>query len=149
MNILTKPKKYILLAWVLLMSAIHLIAQQDSFSKQRVQPNDFLELIQDNDVTFAEVQEAFYTYWRGRTDYKGNGWKVFKRWEYINESRVLPNGRLQSPGYIKEIYDQYMSQYDGISSAGGNWSFVAPNSCLLYTSRRGKSDDASDYCSRV
>ena len=43
----------------------------------------FLDMMQDPNVNFYSAQSAFNKYWTGKTDYKGNGWKVFKRWEYI------------------------------------------------------------------
>lgn len=86
--------------------------------------NDWLEMIQDPDVDFYEVQSVFNKYWENRTDYKGNGYKIFKRWEYINESRVLPDGKLQTPGYIFKEYNKYMSKAG--KSASGDWSIQGP-----------------------
>lgn len=90
--------------------------------------DDWLGMIQDPDVNFYKAQEAFYKYWEGRTDYKGNGYKIFKRWEYINEPRVLDNGQLQAPGYILSEYDKYIMEVEAAKSASGNWSLVGPSS---------------------
>jgi len=84
----------------------------------------WLEMIQDPDVNFYEVQNAFNLYWENRDDYKGNGWKVFKRWEYINQFRVLPDGKLQAPGYVFGEYNKYMK--DAGKSASGNWTIQGP-----------------------
>ena len=43
------------------------------------QNKDWLRKMQDPDVNFWELQKAFNSYWKDRTDYKGNGYKVFKR----------------------------------------------------------------------
>lgn len=92
----------------------------------------WLEMIQDPNVNFYAVQNAFNSYWQGRTDYKGNGYKVFKRWEYINESRVLPNGKLQSSDYVKKEFDKYMSKQAGVNkSANGTWSIVGPSQYFI------------------
>ena len=86
----------------------------------------WLEMIQNPDVNFYEVQDLFNKYWENRTDYKGNGWKVFKRWEYINESRVLPDGKLPAPDHVFKEYQKYM-QAAG-KSASGSWSIQGPAS---------------------
>lgn len=91
------------------------------------QSQDWYEMMQDPNARFSDIQNVFYNFWRNRTDHKGNGWKVFKRWEYINESRVLPDGRLQSPGYVRNEYLRYLSQADAPSSANGNWTLVGPS----------------------
>src|ERR1039457_2533364 len=52
----------------------------------------WIEMMQDPSVNFFKVQRAFQTYWNGRKITKGCGWKPFKRWEYMMEWRVLPNG---------------------------------------------------------
>lgn len=96
---------------------------------------DWLLMMQDPEVNFTDVQAAFYKYWNGRGDYKGNGWKVFKRWEYINAHRVLPNGRLQAPGYVVAEYDRYMEAVSRhklqTRSTSGTWSLLGPTSYYI------------------
>ncbi|MBK6347959.1 MAG: hypothetical protein IPF68_18865 [Bacteroidales bacterium] len=91
----------------------------------------WLERMQEPDVNFYDLQSSFYRYWSGRSDFKGNGYKVFKRWEYINESRVLPDGRLQSPDFVLKEYNRYMSANDVVKSAAGNWSVSGPTQYFI------------------
>ncbi|MBK7214891.1 MAG: PKD domain-containing protein [Bacteroidales bacterium] len=91
----------------------------------------WLEMIQDPNVNFYEAKSAFNKYWANRTDHKGNGYKVFKRWEYINEARVLPDGKLQAPEYVMNEFNKYMSKFDGPSSASGNWTIQGPTQYVI------------------
>lgn len=88
---------------------------------------DWFMMMQDETVKFEDTRKAFYQAWGDRTDYKGNGWKVFKRWEYINESRVLPDGRLQQAGYVRDEYNRAIKEAGPNRSASGNWTLVGPS----------------------
>ena len=90
------------------------------------QNKSWLVKMQDPDVNFWELQKEFNDYWKDRTDYKGNGYKVFKRWEYINETRVLPDGKLQPADYVLKEYEKYMAEAAQLKSASGTWSIVGP-----------------------
>jgi PKD repeat protein len=91
----------------------------------------YLEMMQDPNVNFYEAQSAFNKYWANRSDHKGNGYKVFKRWEYINESRVLPDGELQAPEQVMTEFNKYMSKLDGPTSASGNWTIQGPTQYVI------------------
>ena len=80
-------------------------------------------MMQDINANFYSTQSAFEKYWANRTDYKGNGWKVFKRWEYINRDRVLPDGKLQPPDYVKNEYLKYANLQKSVSGA---WTQIGP-----------------------
>ena len=83
------------------------------------------EMMQDPNASFHSTQSAFEKYWAGRTDHKGNGWRVFKRWEYINQYMVQPDGKLPSPTSIMEEYNRYMQTHQPLSP-NGNWTLVGP-----------------------
>ena len=94
-------------------------------------PKDWIDRMQDPDVNFRALQQDFYRYWEGRTDRKSNGYKVFKRWEYIHQNLVQPDGKLQRPEHIWQEYSRYMRAWDAQSatmrSAGGTWTSIGPN----------------------
>ncbi|MFN0013950.1 MAG: hypothetical protein ACKVU2_05325, partial [Saprospiraceae bacterium] len=90
------------------------------------QNKDWLLKMQDPTVNFWEVQQEFNDYWKNRTDFKGNGYKVFKRWEYINELRAAPDGKLQTPDEVLLEYERYMAEAPQNKSASGTWSFIGP-----------------------
>ncbi|MCB8995540.1 MAG: hypothetical protein H6538_08025, partial [Bacteroidales bacterium] len=60
------------------------------------------------ELNFYDIQNAFNTYWDGKTVEKGKGFKQFRRWEYFMEPRVYPSGNLNLPGLWK-AYDEIQS----------------------------------------
>lgn len=103
-----------------------LLAQENVPTEETLKHGFWLEMMQDTNVDFYQLQRSFSRYWANRIDYKGNGYKVFKRWEYINETRVEADGRLQSPGLVMKEYKKYM-QSAAARSAAGNWQLAAPH----------------------
>ena len=82
-------------------------------------------MMQDPDANFYATQSAFRKYWDKRTNYRHNGWKVFKRWEYIQKFRVKENGALPRPEELLNEYTRYMDS-DNSMSPGGNWTETGP-----------------------
>ena len=87
----------------------------------------WVQMMQDPGVQFSATQHAFEKYWKGRPNIRHNGWKVFKRWEYINQDCVQPDGKLPAPDQVIREYQRYMASRDGAMSASGNWSLVGPS----------------------
>ncbi|HTX87893.1 MAG TPA: BACON domain-containing carbohydrate-binding protein [Bacteroidales bacterium] len=85
----------------------------------------WVTMMQDPNANFHATVSAFNKYWAGRTDYKGNGWKVFKRWEYIQSTRVTPDGKQESPDHVMKEYLNYNETHPN-RSASGTWSIVGP-----------------------
>ncbi len=85
----------------------------------------WIQMMQDPNAKYNATVSAFDKYWQNRTDYKGNGWKPFKRWEYINRDRVQPDGRLQAPDQVMREYLRYEDAHPQ-KSTSGNWSCVGP-----------------------
>lgn len=110
----------------LFFSSIAVFAQENISGEEPLNHGFWLERMQDTNVDFYQLQRSFNQYWANRSDHKGNGYKIFRRWEYINESRVKDNGRLQSPAYVLNEYRKYM-QLAASRSAAGNWQIAAPD----------------------
>jgi len=85
----------------------------------------WVKMMQDPDANFHATQSAFEKYWAGRTDHKGNGWKVFKRWEYIHKDMVQADGKLPRPNAIALEDERYRSTHSP-QSQSGNWTLVGP-----------------------
>jgi PKD repeat protein len=83
----------------------------------------WVQMMQDPSVNFFKVQRAFNLYWQNRPITKGCGWKVFKRWEYMMQSRVLPNGDRPAPELAVQAYEQFLR---GTTSSNGNWNSLGP-----------------------
>ncbi|MFC1733885.1 T9SS type A sorting domain-containing protein [candidate division KSB1 bacterium] len=85
-------------------------------------------MMQDPTANFFDVQRAFNTYWQGRQRVKGDGWKIFKRWEWFMEKRVNPDGSRQAPDAVIKAYQGYQTSTKGLllTSSPGNWTEVGP-----------------------
>ncbi|MGA3013687.1 MAG: PKD domain-containing protein [Bacteroidales bacterium] len=97
-------------------------------------PNDtahypyWVKMMKDPTVNFFKVQKAFNTYWKDRKITKGCGWKVFKRWEYMMQSRVLPNGDRPAPELAEHAYEEFLRSND---TSYGNWVSMGPSTIPL------------------
>jgi photosystem II stability/assembly factor-like uncharacterized protein len=114
-------------ALIFLVTAGGLHAQTDGFYNNPDTANFpyWTQMMQDPSILFHATQSAFEKYWAGRSDYKGNGWKVFKRWEYINETTVRPDGKLPAPDYVMNEMARYRASHSQ-KSLSGNWSLIGP-----------------------
>ena len=121
-------KKFILL--ILVGFILHQVspAQQQLESQEAL--NDtanfpyWIEMMQDPSVNFFQVQRAFNLYWQDRPVTRSSGWKVYKRWEYMMQSRVAPDGTRPAPD---EVYKAYQAFMDNTRSESGNWISYGPS----------------------
>ena len=86
----------------------------------------WIEMMQDPEVNFFDVQKAFNIYWQGREVTKGSGWKPFKRWEYLMESRVNPDGSRPDPDKTWNEYFSYLKSHSNTRNNNGNWVNLGP-----------------------
>ena len=64
----------------------------------------WIQMMQDPDANFFQTQRAFNIYWKDRKITRGCGWKVFKRWEYMMQVRILPDGSRLAPDATFNAY---------------------------------------------
>ena len=83
----------------------------------------WIDMMQSPDANFYTTQQVFNNYWRGRVRQKGDGWKVFKRWESFMETRVNSNGKKISIGNQQQLF----ANSNTLLSASGTWSELGPN----------------------
>lgn len=87
----------------------------------------WIEMMQDPSVNFFKVQSAFNQYWENRPITKGCGWKPFKRWEYMMQSRVSPTGERPSESRTLNAYNAFIANPANLPlSTGGNWTNLGP-----------------------
>lgn len=84
----------------------------------------WIAMMQDPDANFFQTQRAFRIYWLDRPITKGCGWKVFKRWEYMMQSRINPDGSLPAPDGTFREFEHFVN---GTRSAAGNWVNMGPS----------------------
>ncbi len=82
----------------------------------------WISMMQDPSANFFKTRRAFNSYWKDRKITKGCGWKVFKRWEYMMSSRILPDGTIPPQD---ETFNAYR-HYDSPLSSGGSWVSLGP-----------------------
>ncbi|MCX6248951.1 MAG: PKD domain-containing protein [Bacteroidetes bacterium] len=119
-------KKFIIISVFLCLRVISASAQQNTsndVSKDTANYPYWVQMMQDPNVNFFKVQRAFNIYWQNRPITKGCGWKVFKRWEYMMQSRVLPNGDRPAPELAEKSYEDFLKSY---TSTNGNWISLGP-----------------------
>jgi PKD repeat protein len=86
----------------------------------------WIEMMQDQNANFYQTVRAFNIYWEDREITKGCGWKPFKRWEYMMQFRIYPNGdRLPADHDYNEYY-KYLENHPDIKSFSGNWTNLGP-----------------------
>ena len=87
----------------------------------------WINMMQDPSVNFFKVQSAFNKYWENRPITRGCGWKPFKRWEYMMQSRVSPTGeRPAESRTLNAFMDYYKNPANAPRSQNGNWTNLGP-----------------------
>lgn len=94
----------------------------------------WINMMQDPAQNFYQTQRAFNLYWENRTPQKGDGYKVFKRWEFGISPMVQPDGSILDAGTLfNEIDKEYqkrigqqMVTFGAPCMSNGNWREVGP-----------------------
>lgn len=93
------------------------------------QTMNWVEIMKNPNANFYETQEAFESYWAGKTIEKGKGYKVFKRWENHMAPRVYPSGNITLPSQNYTNYKQWETDLAAAGipkSTNGNWQIIGP-----------------------
>ncbi len=91
----------------------------------------WVELMQDPNVDFYSVKQAFNQDWGNRPYERGKGWKQYKRWEYFMEDRSFPHGKRLRSAQAWEEYLKFKNRYDRVptsASRSANWTSLGLNS---------------------
>lgn len=130
-------KKEILVLVAILITFTWLGQAQNQTSK----PKDYSqypywqEMMMDPSVNFFETQKAFYSYWKDRQPTRGNGYKVFKRWEYYWQTRVNAQGEFPAAGKVYQEFSDYQASHpvDGrLKSGNPEWMELGPKTRVNY-----------------
>ncbi len=85
----------------------------------------WIEMMQDHSVNFYDVQRAFNTYWKDREITRSSGWKPFKRWEYMMQSRINPDGTRPDDDHVWKEYYAYLQNHASRENLG-QWVNLGP-----------------------
>lgn len=86
----------------------------------------WVDFMLDPSVNFYTVQQAFETEWNSRTYERGQGWKQFRRWEWLMEPRVYPTGQRFSPTQAFEERKDFERLF-GNGDRSSNWQPLGPS----------------------
>ena len=87
---------------------------------------------------FATIQQQAEEYFADKDQGRGSGYKQWKRWEYVNQNRLTPDGKITNHAMLNwNAYQDYLG-FEGIQKplpetddpeiTNGSWSFLAPTS---------------------
>ena len=97
-----------------------------------IEAQDYLEMMNSNQYTVLEVQNAAQAYFENRDTGRGTGYKSFKRWEYDAIRMQDDNGLLKSPSFYYKELERYNSYKNNAAQLGRmntipNWEQLGPS----------------------
>ncbi len=111
-------KKILFLAGLLTCSPLFSFAQESDFQDMP----DWSTLMQDPTTNFDSLCTAFDAYWEGREITPGCGYKPFKRWEQLMQSRVKADGTVPNGKDVQKAFKSMAKN----KSLGGSWQPLGP-----------------------
>ena len=101
-----------------------LFASSFAFSAHAQQ---WMQLMQDDNANFYDVQAAFNAQAPLRDDGPGESSEIFKRWEWLMEPRVYPTGELPDPAvFAKAVKDMRAMEHRQGAKSNANWTPIGP-----------------------
>ena len=97
-----------------------------------IEAQDYLEMMNSNQYTVLEVQNAAEAHFENRDKGRGTGYKSFKRWEYDAIRMQDDNGLLKSPSFYYNELERYNSYKNSEAQLGrmsmvSNWEQLGPS----------------------
>ncbi|MDI9339985.1 MAG: PKD domain-containing protein [Sediminibacterium sp.] len=97
----------------------------------------WVEMMQDPNANFYDIQREFNAYWKDRPYERGRGYRAFRRWEWFMQQRVYPSGdmKLASRSLAIEKYNEYLAEQStnktssamaAVSATTANWTPLGP-----------------------
>lgn len=102
------------------------------------QEAEYLQLMKNPaGIKFTEIQQKAEEYFASQDKTQGS-YKQFKRWEWLTERRLMPDGTMANTTAMNSLaQDEYFSEFnqgksgDQTESGFGYWQFLAPTSHTL------------------
>ncbi|MCC6721430.1 MAG: Ig-like domain-containing protein [Bacteroidia bacterium] len=90
------------------------------------QPWNYGNINQANN--FFEIQSSFYKYWQNNERTKGDGYNLFKRWEWFWEQRVDENGKFPDSEINNIEFQKFINNKKyKTSPIKTHWTFLGPS----------------------
>lgn len=103
-------KKIYILAFTMLFSILSFGQNDKSWAKMGTSKSG----------NFYEVQAKFNKYWKNKTPEKGQGYKIFKRWENQIEDKIYPSGDLSLPSHTYPNFIEWQKNYNNNKAKNSN-----------------------------
>lgn len=87
-----------------------------------------LNLPNKKDISFYDIQKAFYQYAKGKDTKDIKGYKQFKRWEWFYSTHVDENGYVPSSETLWKNYRRSAMTAKQVRSNPSNWTALFPDS---------------------
>ncbi|PRP67944.1 hypothetical protein BST86_13010 [Nonlabens agnitus] len=86
-----------------------------------------------SEKSFYELQKEFNNYWSNRIPEKGQGYKIFKRWENQIADKVYPTGDLSLPSNTYPNFIQWQKEYNNELAKDANSQMKATSATSSWT----------------
>ena len=96
-----------------------------------IEAQEYLDMMNSDQYTVLEVQNAAKTYFENRDKGRGTGYKSYKRWEYNALRMQDDDGRLKSPSFYYNELERYNSYTNNTTQQNRmrrveNWEQLGP-----------------------
>ena len=96
-----------------------------------IEAQEYLDMMNSDQYTVLEVQNAANTYFENRDKGRGTGYKTYKRWEYDALRMQDDNGLLKSPSFYYNELERYNSYTNNTTQQNRmrrveNWEQLGP-----------------------
>jgi hypothetical protein len=124
--------------YIILIIAILSVMADDPVFGQTSSPSEMW--LKPASTDFTTIQNTVEQYYADRNKGQGTGYKQWKRWEYYNQTRLTPDGKItNNEARTIEAYLQERERYgipdgDSPSAAFGQWTSLGPTN---YTNLAG------------
>ena len=96
-----------------------------------IEAQEYLDMMNSDQYTVLEVQNAANAYFENRDKGRGTGYKSYKRWEYNALRMQDDDGRLKSPSFYYNELERYNSYTNNTTQQNRmlrveNWEQLGP-----------------------
>lgn len=95
-------RKFYVLALTVFFSILSFGQNDKSWAKMGTSENE----------TFYDVQSKFKNFWKNKTPGKGQGYKIFKRWENQIADKIYPSGNMMLPSNTYPNFIEWQKRYN-------------------------------------
>lgn len=99
-----------------------------TFGVIQLSAQKWVEMIQDPNISFYQVQKEFNSYSQGKSPSEIPGFKQYKRWEYFMEQHIDRDGFFRNANASNDVYTS-LNQTQGQAKAAamaGYWQQIGP-----------------------